>query len=265
MATKPQQANIDFNNAGKVVNAQDGTAAQDYATVAQLNAQVEGLAWKDSVRAATTANVSIAAPGAAIDGVTMAANDRFLAKNQTSAAENGIYVWNGAATPATRSLDMNSAAEVEGAVTTVEEGTSNSGTTWRQTAVNVTLGTTNLAFTAFGTAAPAASETTAGLIEIATQAETDTGTDDLRAVTPLKLATWAGRVRKYTATFGDGSATSYVITHNLNTKAVQVYVYETGGSFRKVEVEVQHTSTTTVTILTNTAPASGAYTVVVVG
>jgi hypothetical protein len=39
-----------------------------------------------------------------------------------------------------------------------------------------------------GTTVSAASETVAGIIEIATQAETDTGTDDLKAVTPLKLA-----------------------------------------------------------------------------
>lgn len=36
--------------------------------------------------------------------------------------------------------------------------------------------------------ASASSETAAGVIEIATQAEVTTGTDDLRAVTPLKLA-----------------------------------------------------------------------------
>lgn len=41
----------------------------------------------------------------------------------------------------------------------------------------------------------AASETTAGIAELATQAETDAGTDDLRIVTPLKLkATLAGRI-----------------------------------------------------------------------
>lgn len=37
--------------------------------------------------------------------------------------------------------------------------------------------------------APAASETVAGIMELATQTETDTGTDDLRAVTPLKFKT----------------------------------------------------------------------------
>lgn len=36
---------------------------------------------------------------------------------------------------------------------------------------------------------PPATETVKGAIEIATQAETDTGTDDSRAITPLKLAT----------------------------------------------------------------------------
>jgi hypothetical protein len=159
---------------------------------------------------------------------------------------------------------MNTAAEVEQAVTTVEEGTS-AGATYRQTAVNVTLDTTSLAWTAFGTAAGSASEASAGVAEIATQAETDTGTDDLRFVTPLKLATWSGRLRLYTTTIGDGSATSYVVTHNLNKLTVQVYVYETGGSKREVVVEKQHTSVNSVTIITTTAPASGAYTVVVQG
>lgn len=36
---------------------------------------------------------------------------------------------------------------------------------------------------------PDASETVKGILELATQAETDTGTDDLRAVTPLKFQT----------------------------------------------------------------------------
>jgi hypothetical protein len=192
----------------------------------------------------------------------MVANDRFLAKDQTTASQNGIYIWNGAATPATRALDMNVAAEVEQAVVVVEEGTS-AGATFRQTAVNVTLDTTNLAFTTFGTSAPAASETTAGIAEIATQAETDTGTDDLRMVTPLKLKTWASAPKRFQQTFGDGSATSYVITHNLNTNDVQVMVYEVGGSKRDVMCEVQHTSVNSVTILTASAPAASAYRAVV--
>ena len=99
------------------------------------------------------------------------------------------------------------------------------------------------------TSAPAASESTAGIAEVATQAETDAGTDDGRFVTPLKLATYSGRAKRYSATFGDGSATSYVITHNLNTDDTEVYVRETGGSKRQILCEVQHTSVNSVTLL----------------
>lgn len=264
MGTQVVSSALDLQTVNKITNLAAGTADGDAVNFAQLKSSIEGLSWKDSVRVRTTGNVNLASPGATIDGITMAANDRFLADQQTTASQNGIYVWNGAATPATRALDMDTAAEVEQAVVGVEEGTS-AGSTYRQTAVNVTLGTTNLAFTLFGTSAPAASESTAGIAELATQAETDTGTDDARIVTPLKLATWSGRKRKYTALFGDGSATSYVITHNLNMDETQNTVYEAGGSKREVMVELQHTGVNSVTVLPTPAPASNALRIVVLG
>jgi hypothetical protein len=142
-------------------------------------------------------------------------------------------------------------------VTVVEEGT-NAGVSYRQTVVNVTLGTTSLSWTVFGAAAGAASETSAGIAEIATQAETDAGTDDLRIITPLKFATSVFASKKFAANFGDGSATSYAITHNLNTRDVDVEVYRNSGNFDTVEVEVQRTSVNQITILTASAPASNA-------
>ncbi len=216
-------SNLDFGNAAKVVNLPDPSAAQDAATKAYVDAAIEGTAWKDNVRVATQSNISIASPGATIDGVTMATNDRFLARSQTSQPENGIYIWNGAAVPATRSPDASTAIELEQAVVGVDEGTS-AGATFRQTTVNFTLGSGNVVWQTFGTSAPSASETTAGIAELATQAETDTGSDDTRIVTPMKLATWSGRPRKHAQTFGDGSATQYDITHNFNTTDVQVEV-----------------------------------------
>ena len=252
------QRTLDFGNTRKIINLPDGVNAQDPATVAQLNAAVEGLAWKDSVRVSTQANIALATPGAAIDGITMAANDRVLVRAQTAAAENGIYIWNGAAVLMTRSLDCSTAAELEQAVATVEEGT-NAGTSYRQSVVNATLGTTSLTWAVFGSSAGAASEGSAGIAEIATQAETNTGTDDLRFVTPLKLATSVFVSKKHTENIGDGSATSILVTHNLGTRDVDVSVYRNSGNYDEVLVEYQRTSINSITFLFDVAPAAAAY------
>jgi hypothetical protein len=249
---------LDFGNARKVINLPDPTADQDAATKRYVDSAVEGLAWKDSCRVSTQGNLAIASPGAAIDGVTMVSGDRVLVRAQTAGAENGIYVWNGAAVPMTRALDANSAAELEQATVSVEEGT-NASTTWRQTAVNFTLGSGGVAWAAFGTAAPSASETSAGIAEIATQAETDAGADDLRFVTALKLRNSPHAKRAFNADFGDGSATSYTITHNLGTRDVNVEVYRNSGNFDTVLAEVQRPSINAITIIVDTPPTANAF------
>jgi hypothetical protein len=253
---------LDFLNSTKIINLPAGVNAGDAVNVSQLNSAIEGTAWKDSVRVSTQGNLNLASPGATIDGIAMVSGDRVVVRAQTLGQENGIYIWNGAAVPMTRALDMDTAAEVEQAITTVEEGT-NAGTSYRQTAVNVTLGTTPLAFTVFGSGAGAASETSAGIAEIATQAETNTGTDDARIVTPLKLASSNFAAKKFAQDIGDGSATSYVVTHSLNTNDVRVEVYRNSGNRDTVIVEVQRTSVNAVTILFDIAPASNAYRVLV--
>ena len=255
---------LDFVNVSRITNLPDGVGAQEPATVAQLNAAVEGLAWKDSCRVKAPSNVNLSAPGTTIDGVTMATNDRFLAASQTTTTEIGLYVFNGSGTPATRTADCSTAAELEQAITSIEEGTS-ANTTWRQTVVNFTLGSGSPAFTQFGTGAGAATETSAGIAELATQAETDAGTDDARMVTPLKLATYSGRKLKFSVDVGDGSATQYTVTHNLGTRDVHVAVFRNSGAFDEVGCDVEHTTTNTITLRFASAPASNAYRCVVVG
>ena len=262
--SKQVLSDFDFNNAARIVNLPDPTLAQHPATKAYVDSAVEGLAWKDSVRVASTANLTITGPGATIDGVTMSANDRVLLKDQTTASQNGLYIWNGAAVSMTRAADANTFAELEQAVVTVEEGTS-AGTSFRQTAVNGTIDSTSVTWTSFGTSAAAATETTAGVLEIATQSETDTGTDDLRAITALKLNNWSGRKRKATATFGDGSATSFNIDHNFNTRDVQVEVYRNSGNYDSVLCDVTRPSVNRVTLTFAAAPAASAFNVVVLG
>lgn len=254
---------LDFNNSGKIINLPDGVNAQDPVTVAQLNSSVEGLAWKDSVVVASPgANVNILSPGATIDGITLSVNNRVLLKDQTTQSENGIYIWNGVDVPMTRSLDTNSSTELSQAITTVEQGTS-AGATFRQTAVNPTIGTTSIVWTSFGTVAPAASTSTAGIAAFATQSEVDAGVVTNKTLTPATLSTWSGRIKKLSQLIGDGTATSFTVTHNFNTRDVVVNVFRNSGNYDLVLVDVNLTSINQVQIVFNSAPSSNAFKVVV--
>ncbi|MBJ7446862.1 MAG: hypothetical protein JHC81_04945 [Brevundimonas sp.] len=261
---KPVLSDLDFAGGAKITGLPQATANGQPLTFEQLGAALEGLAWKDDVRAASTANINLASPGASIDGVTMVANDRFLAKNQTAGAENGIYVWNGAAVAATRASDMNVSAEFNSATVPVVSGTTNAGTTWRQTTASPVVGTTSVVFTSFNAGAGAASETSAGIAEIATQAEADTGTDDVRFVTPLKLANYSGRARRYATDIGDGSNTAITVTHNLTTRDVQVVVRRNSGSYEEILVDWGATTVNTITLTFAAAPGAAQYRVIVI-
>ena len=255
---------IDMQSVSKVVNLPTPTSAGDAVPKSYVDSAVEGLAWKDSARVSTQGNINLASPGATIDGITMASQDRVLVRSQSTASQNGIYVWNGDSVAMTRSLDASTFAELEQAVISVEEGT-DSDSSFRQTEVNGTIDSSSVVWGAFGTSAPSASESTAGIAELATQAEVDAGTDDARIVTPLKLANWSGRLRKHVQNIGDGSLTSLTVTHSFNTRDVQVSVFPNSGTYDDVVVDVGRTSVNDVTLVFATAPASNAYRVVVVG
>jgi hypothetical protein len=65
-----------------------------------------------------------------------------------------------------------------------------------------------------------ATTTNKGIVELATGAETNALTDTARAVTPASLASL-----RYVAT-GVGSAATWTVTHNLNSKDVIVQIYQ---------------------------------------
>jgi hypothetical protein len=137
--------------AQKITGLADGTASTDAVTKQQLDAVASGLDVKASVHLASTTNITVASPGATIDSVAATAGDRVLLKNQTTASENGIYIWNGAAVPMTRATDADTSAEVTpGMFTFVEEGTVHADSGWVLTTnAPIVLGTTGLAFTQF--------------------------------------------------------------------------------------------------------------------
>lgn len=104
-------------------------------------------------RAASNTNITVSAPGATIGAVTMVSGDRFLLVGQTTASENGIYVWNGAATPATRALDYDANDEISaGDLVIISEGTFAERAYILATNDPIVVGTTALSYTTLGTA-----------------------------------------------------------------------------------------------------------------
>lgn len=139
------------------------------ASKSYVDSTAQGLTPKEACRGASTANFAgtyVGSPTftltkasngsinaeAGVDGITYIAADRILLKDQTDAAENGIYdvttVGDGS-NPwvLTRASDSDTDAEVDdGTYVSVEEGTANSGTGWFQSTVNPVLDTDDLVY-----------------------------------------------------------------------------------------------------------------------
>lgn len=102
---------------------------------------------KESVRVATTANITISTAlnvGDSIDGVTLADQDRVLVKDQSTGSQNGIYL--AGATPV-RDYDESTDDPGFGYLVYVREGTAGGGTLWRNTNTSPpTIGTTAITF-----------------------------------------------------------------------------------------------------------------------
>ena len=130
-----------------VTVTQDPTAALDLATKQYVDAVAQGLDPKASCVAATTVNITLSGTQT-IDGVALIAGDRCLVKDQTAPAENGIYLVASGAW--TRTTDMDVWAEVPGAFTFIEQGTTQADTGWVCTSnAGGTIGTTAITFVQF--------------------------------------------------------------------------------------------------------------------
>lgn len=148
------------------------TAANAAATVAYVNSVATGLTIIGAVFAATTTNLTAvynngsSGVGATLtnsgtqvafstDGVSPSVNARILVKNQSTAADNGVYslttVGSGSTNwVLTRTTDYNSPAQIQpGDLVIVQNGTTLSLTSWLQTATVNTVGTDPINFTQF--------------------------------------------------------------------------------------------------------------------
>lgn len=67
----------------------------------------------------------------------------------------------------------------------------------------------------------------------------------------------------FAATIGNGTATSFTITHGLGTRDVHVTIYEAASPYEEVNATVEHTGTNSVTVTFSSAPSTNQYRVVV--
>ena len=143
---------IDVSSA-RITSLATPTGSTDAATKAYVDAQLQGLDVKNSVRVATTANGTLSsafANNSTVDGITLATNDRILIKDQSTGSENGIYTVNASGAP-TRATDFDADSEVTGgAFFFAEEGSVNADNGFVLTNDGaITVGTTALTFTQF--------------------------------------------------------------------------------------------------------------------
>ena len=261
-------ADVSFNGY-KITNVATPTTSTDAANKGYVDAAVEGLTWKTAANLFSTVNVALTGATNTLNidtygNLTSADSGyRIVLSNQTDDTEDGIYVYtdNGTNYTLTRSADASTFQELEGATIYILEGTTKAGTSWTQS---------NHYLTSFAgqtwvqLAGPGVFTAGDGIDITANEISAVANTGITVTASGIGIDT-AVVVTKYAANVGDGTNTSYTITHNLGTKDVIVSVYDNSSPYAEVICDVQHTSTTAITLLFSVAPTSNQYRVVVHG
>ena len=225
-------------------------------------------------------------------GDTDEVNDRVGLFYQSTATQNGIYTVtanDGTNVTLTRSIyeDNSSLSELHyGNFYFVSAGTS-AGTGWvltnegTGTNEDIKIGTDPVEFTQFsgsgayvnGNGISISGNTISAVVQGTEGMQLTSGGIGVNAGTGLEFNGSTGALqvtdyniitKKYAETIGDGSATSYDVTHGFGTRDVEVSVYDT-ATYEEVIVDITRATTNKVTIDFAVAPSTNSYRVVVVG
>lgn len=270
-------------NGQKITSLADPTIATDAATKAYVDSARAGIAGvKDPVRVASQSNVTVATPGASIDGVSLTSGDRVLLAGQTTGSQNGIYVWIGAASAMTRATDADAVGEIaDGTLVAVSEGTY-AGSQYIQTATpSGAPGSWTMVWTVYNTAgnsynAGAGLTMTGNTIDVVAADGSITVAADSITVGLVPLTKGgtnattpaAARANLAAVTAYDNDAPALTagvasnVTHSLGSTRVQVQTWEnTGGA--QVWLDVAIVDANTVSLKSDIAYGSGTLRVIV--
>jgi len=160
-------------------------------------------------------------------------------------------------------LKVNGTSTTGGASITSGEAVDFKNTTGNGGITVSNAATNEIQFTELG-----ATSTRKGAIEIATQAETETGTDNTRAVTPKTLKDGILSKRFFKATVGNNSDTTITVTHNFGTRFVLVQCADNKDNGtdpgETVLVDTERDTDNTVKLHFASAPATNSIDVMIV-
>jgi hypothetical protein len=279
------------------------TAGNEIAKISDLQALSSGLDWKTAVHllyndstptlTGDSETIPLVIDGHTALGITNVGYRVLI----TGGNDAGIYVYSQTGTTWTldRSTDADSFEELVGAAVFVMEGDQYGATSWVQNNHYITnfTGQDWIQFSGQGTYVGSDSiqidgreinaivNTTKGLaidgdgikVTLSKGLEFDGGSGGVRITAgtgfdlssgSLEFATTYG-VRKIATTIGDGATTTFPVEHNFNTKDVTVQIFQNNESYAQIEADVEHSSTSEVTIKFALAPSNNEYRVVVVG
>ena len=135
-------------NSQKITNLATPSATTDAANKAYVDSVSQGLDVKDSVKVATTANITLSGTQT-IDGVAVSADERVLVKDQSTQTQNGLYLCKAGAWQ--RTTDLAAGSNAAGMFTFVEQGTVNgdNGFVCTSNSGSAVTNTNNLTFAQF--------------------------------------------------------------------------------------------------------------------